>query len=235
MKLFYNIFIVFFMLTGSVCAAQDIMEFVVVNDAKDSFVNVRADASAKGKVLQKLANGTVVYALSQKDNWISVEFGEGEKAVSGYIYKSFTTLLPTFKEIKLNASTTNSAFFTGDGIAITITKGKFIKDKHTYTYSKDSNVVETIDDKEIWGTDGTMPATQYTSITVTFGEQKIELPQSAFQNLFHPNLDDTHVYYNSSTDTLYIVAVNGDGAGGYCVALIIQGKKYKGRVVNVPF
>ncbi|WP_169336032.1 SH3 domain-containing protein [Flavobacterium rivuli] len=235
MKLFQNIFAALFMLAGSSCLAQDIMEFVVVNDAKDSFVNLRADASAKGKVVQKLANGTVVYALSQKDNWISVEFGEGKKVMSGYIYKSFATLLPTFKEIKLNANTTNSAFFTGDGIAVTITKGKFIKDKHTYTYSKDNNIVETIDGKEIWGTDGTMPTTQYTNVTITFGEQKVELPQTALQNLFNPNLDDTHVYYDSTTDTLYIAAVNSDGAGGYCAALIIQDKKYKVRVVDTPF
>ena len=234
MKLFQNIFIALIMLAGSSCLAQDIMEFAVVNDSKDSFVNLRADASAKSKVVQKLANGTVVYALSQKDNWISVEFGEGKKVVSGYIYKSFATLLPTFKEIKLNASTTNSAFFTGDGIAVTITKGKFIKDKHTYTYSKD-NILETIDGKEIWGTDGTMPTTQYTNVTVTFGEHKVELPQTAFLNLFNPNLEDTHVYYDSSTETLYITAVNSDGAGGYCAVLIIQGKKYKGRVVDVPF
>ena len=235
MKLFQNIFVALFMLAGCSCLAQDIMEFVVVNDAKDSFVNLRADGSVKGKVVQKLANGTVVYALSQRDNWINVEFGEGKKVVSGYIYKSFATLLPTLKEIKLNANTTNSAFFTGNGIAVTITKGKFIKDKHTYTYSKDNNIVETIDGKEIWGTDGTMPTTQYTNITVTFGEQKVELPQTAFQNLFNPNLEDTHVYYDSSTDTLYITAVNSDGAGGYCAALIIQDKKYKGRVMDVPF
>lgn len=235
MKVFCNLIIVLFMLTGSLCMAQEIREFVVVNDAKDSFVNLRTAASSKSMVERKIANGTVVYAMEEKDNWVSVEFFEGDKYIHGYVYKSFATLLATYKDIKPNASTTNSAFYKGDNIAISLTQGKFLKDKHTYSYYKDSNVIEKVDGEGAWGTGAAVPATQYTNITVTFGEQKVELPQVALKNLFNPNLDSTRIYYNSTTDTLYITAVNDDGASGYCVAFVIQGKKYKGRALVAPF
>jgi hypothetical protein len=235
MKLLRHLFITLLILAGSSCIAQEIREFVVVKDVKDSFVNVRKEASAKSKVERKIANGTVVYALEEKDNWISVEFFEGDKFIHGYVYKSFATLLATLKEIKPNASTTNSAFFSGGGIAVTITKGKFLKDKHTYSYYKDSDSIEKVDGEGAWGTGASIPTTQYTSITATFGEQKVELPITALKNLFDINLDSTLIYYDSITDTLYITAVNGDGAAGYCVAFIVQGKKYKDRALVAPF
>ena len=82
-----------------------------------------------------------------------------------------------------------------------------------------------------------MPKKEYKSIEVKIRGKQVSIPQSAYSDLYQPNLytDLNFVYYDKDNDILYIVALNGDGAGAYTVCWQIEKGVYKGRKVGIPF
>lgn len=167
---------------------------------------------------------------------MSVEHIQDGKFVKGYVYKDRMELLSSFKPVKGISSSENAVSFSDSNIKIDIAKTDFIKADHKYTYSKQNpGMVEAIDGKEIWGTDGNIPKKEYKSVTIRIGNDMIRLPKQALENLYEPNLDYTSAHYDPVHDTLYIMAFNSDGAGGYGLVWIIENKKYKTRAVAYPF
>jgi len=65
--------------------------------------------------------------------------------------------------------------------------------------------------------------------------QKIEIPASALENLYEPNLENTEAFYDDKNDILYIASMNSDGAGGYNVLWVIEKRQYKTRHVFYGF
>ncbi|GJH40990.1 hypothetical protein RCZ04_15400 [Capnocytophaga sp. HP1101] len=133
-------------------------------------------------------------------------------------------------------------FFEGKGVSITLTSQDFDKNKHTITYVKGQGITK-IDGKTFQGTDGNMPKREYKSIEVVVNGKRVTIPKSAYSDLYNPNLDVADsdyytynsVYYDKETDTIYIVASNGDGAGGYAVCWQIEKAVYKGRKIGRGF
>ncbi|NDI98616.1 hypothetical protein GWA97_05975 [Flavobacterium sp. LaA7.5] len=235
MRLFQHIFFLLTLLVSPVLSAQDIMEFVVLNDPNDSHVNLRKTASAKSDIVKKFPNGSVLFCFGQKENWISAEYFENDELISGYIYKDLAKVVSDFTEIKAVSVTKHAAIFKDQNTYVSIIVTPFTKDNHKLTYTEDGNILTAIDGKRIWGTDGGFPRLEYKSIIINISDKIIELPKEAIHNLYEPNLDYTRIYYDEINDTLYITALNSDGAGAYTVALIIKNKKYKERVVEIPF
>jgi hypothetical protein len=92
--------------------------------------------------------------------------------------------------------------------------------------------LEQINGKAIWGTDGNIPNYQYNQIILSIGSDKINLP---CENLFEPNLENTAVYFDEKKNTIYITALNGDGAGSYAVLWVIKNSKFIDRFITIPF
>lgn len=70
-----------------------------------------------------------------------------------------------------------------------------------------------------------------TTAQFTFGKRTVFVPIDGLKNLFDPNLGYTEVHYDRKKEILYVSALNGDGAGGYVVLLIIEQGQYKTRMV----
>ena len=112
------------------------------------------------------------------------------------------------------------------------------KSKHSFKYHKEyRDVIEKIDGKLFWGTDGNMPKREYKSIEVKIRGKQVSIPQSAYNDLYESYLytEFNSVHYDKDNDILYIVANNGDGAGAYMVCWQIEKGAYKGRKVGIPF
>ena len=208
--------------------------FAVIND-KDGYVNVRKEKSVHSKVLKKLDNNSLifvfVYDKAQDGNWIHPDY-------EGYIYNDRVKWIHKFPQIAKGIAKGNTIVFEGKEIQVTLATEKFDKDKHSFKYHKEyRDVIEKIDGKPFWGTDGNMPKKEYKSIEVKIGGKQVSIPQSAYSDLYEPNLytDLNFVYYDKDSDTLYIVANNGDGAGAYMVCWQIEKGVYKGRKVGIPF
>ena len=228
--------ILLFFLISNVVFAQVIEggAFAVIND-KDGYVNVRKEKSVHSKVLKKLDNNTLIFVLEYDKayygNWI---YADNE----GYIYNDRVKWIEKLPKIAKGITKGNTIVFEGKEIQVTLSTEKFDKDKHSFKYHKEyRDVIEKIDGKPFWGTDGNMPKRQYKSIEVKIRGKQLSIPQSAYNDLYESYLytEFNSVHYDKDNDILYIVALNGDGAGAYMVCWQIEKGVYKGRKVGIPF
>ena len=208
--------------------------FAVIND-KDGYVNVRKEKSVHSKVLKKLDNNTLifvfVYDKAHDGNWIHPDY-------EGYIYNDRVKWIHKFPQIAKGIAKGNTIVFEGKEIQVTLATEKFDKSKHSFKYHKEyRDVIEKIDGKLFWGTDGNMPKREYKSIEVKIRGKQVSIPQSAYNDLYESYLytEFNSVHYDKDNDILYIVANNGDGAGAYMVCWQIEKGVYKGRKVGIPF
>ena len=208
--------------------------FAVIND-KDGYVNVRKEKSVHSKVLKKLDNNTLIFVLeydkAQEGNWI---YADNE----GYIYNDRVKWIEKLPKIAKGIAKGNTIVFEGKEIQVVLSTEKFDKSKHSFKYHKEyRDIIEKIDGKLFWGTDGNMPKREYKSIEVKIRGKQVFIPQSAYSDLYQPNLytEFNSVHYDKDNDILYIVANNGDGAGAYMVCWQIEKGVYKGRKVGIPF
>ena len=228
--------ILLFFLISNVVFAQAIEggAFAVIND-KDGYVNVRKEKSVHSKVLKKLDNNTLIFVLEYDKayygNWI---YADNE----GYIYNDRVKWIEKLPKIAKGITKGNTIVFEGKEIQVTLSTEKFDKSKHSFKYHKEyRDIIEKIDGKPFWGTDGNMPKREYKSIEVKIRGKQVPIPKSAYNDLHESSLyiEFNSVHYDKDNDILYIVANNGDGAGSYMVCWQIEKGVYKGRKVGIPF
>ena len=208
--------------------------FAVIND-KDGYVNVRKEKSVHSRVLKKLDNNTLifvfVYDKAHDGNWIYVDN-------EGYIYNDRVKWIEELPKAAKGVEKKNAIHFSGKDIQVVLSSEKFDKSKHSFKYNKEyPDAIEKIDGKTFFGTDGNMPKEAYKSIEVKIRGKQVSIPQSAYSDLYEPNLytDLNFVYYDKDSDSYYIVATNSDGAGAYMVCWQIEKGIYKGRKIGIPF
>ena len=208
--------------------------FAVIND-KDGYVNVRKEKSVHSKVLKKLDNNTLIFVLEYDKayygNWI---YADNE----GYIYNDRVKWIHNFPQITKGIAKGNTIVFEGKDIQVALSTEKFDKSKHSFKYHKEyRDIIEKIDGKPFFGTDGNMPKEAYKSIEIKIRGKQVPIPKSAYNDLYESYLytEFNSVHYDKDNDILYIVANNGDGAGAYMVCWQIEKGVYKGRKVGIPF
>ena len=228
--------ILLFFLISNVVFAQAIEggAFAVIND-KDGYVNVRKEKSVHSKVLKKLDNNTLIFVLEYDKayygNWI---YADNE----GYIYNDRVKWIEKLPKIAKGITKGNTIVFEGKEIQVTLSTEKFDKNKHSFKYHKEyRDIVEKIDGEPFWGTDGNMPKREYKSIEIKIRGKQVPIPKSAYNDLYESSLyiEFNSVHYDKDNDILYIVTLNGDGAGAYMVCWQIEKGVYKGRKVGIPF
>ena len=212
-------------------------QFGIISD-KDGFVNVRNSPNISNNIIDTLTNGQIVFCLEAEGEWRPTDYDLSRQNKSGYIHNSRVKFIEEFDKISYDKLTDSTITFKKDSIKLIITKTKFNPKNNKLQYHKgdtsknEMSWLEKINGKEIWGTDGNVPKHQYGQITLTFGKDKINLP---VDNLFEPNLDYTTVNIDSKNRTIYITAMNSDGAGGYAVLWIIENGIFKQRITTIPF
>ena len=209
-------------------------QFGIIAD-KDGFVNIRNSPKISNNIVDTLTSGQIVFCLEEEGEWRPTSYHlNGQHCKSGYIHKSRIKLIDDFNKIPYDKLTDSIVTFKKDSIKLVITKTKFNPRNNKLQYHKGnpSSWLEKINGKEIFGVDGNVPKNQYGQITLTFGKEKIQLP---IDNLFEPNLDYIAVNIDEKNKTIYISAMNSDGAGSYAVLWIIENGKFKQRITTIPF
>ena len=208
--------------------------FAVIND-KDGYVNVRKEKSVHSRVLKKLDNNTLifvfVYDKAHDGNWIYVDN-------EGYIYNDRVKWIEELPKVAKGVEKKNAIHFSGKDIQVALSTEKFDKSKHSFKYHKEyRDMIEKIDGKPFWGTDGEMPREEYKNIQIYINGKQVFIPKSAYDDLYEPTFytENNSVYYDKEHDSYYIVATNSDGAGTYMVCWQIEKGIYKGRKIGIPF
>lgn len=205
---------------------------------KDGYVNVRNEANSQSEIIGKINSGEIVYIFNIGDydgNWLNIDFKKGDSVLTGFIHKSRLKPISEYEYIPPVSKVENEAEFYYRNIKVIIKSEPFNYQANEKYFTEeqlhDDYVVQKYKGQEIWGTDGTIPRTHYTSITVRIGNQIIEIPKKEIENLFNVNNELASCYLNEKNETLYITLKNSDGAGSYEVLFIIEKEKYKGRKV----
>jgi len=220
-----------FLFSSFVCCGQ----FSVIRD-EEGYVNIRKTADGQGVIIDTLKNGHLIYCLDREGNWINIDYSKNGKELSGYIYNDRYHLVSKYQEVTMVADSGNFVKLGRDSIEVNISQRKFQQPLHKYKYYKEAkDLVELIDNKKYWGTDGEMPKTEYKSIIVKIGRTKITLPQSALHNLYEPTIYNSRVHFDKGKNILYIHSMNSDGAGSYEVIWKIENGKYKERFIAYGF
>ncbi|WP_337085168.1 SH3 domain-containing protein [Elizabethkingia anophelis] len=203
---------------------------------KDGYVNVRNDANNQSKIVGKIASGEVVYIFNHGDefgNWLIVDYHtKNGDLLTGYVHNSRVKPLSSYETIPVAVEEKYKATFILKNIQVTIKTQKFDYEKnknHFKTYQYPKYPFEIYKGQEVWGTDRTIPDTQYQSIQVAIDGKETTIPQKEIESLFNPNLELTECFYDNKTETLFIACTNADGAGAYQLLVVIQKGKYAGR------
>lgn len=226
-----------FSATLLICAIHPCFaQFVEIVD-KDGYVNLRRESNVKSEIVGQIKSGEIAYIFNGDDfeQWQIVDYAiDSDSLLTGYIHQSRLKLLSSYEQIPAILSGENEAEFTLRNIEIKVKTEAFDYDKNkhhikTFQYAKYS--IEKYKGQEIWGTDGTTPRTHYQSIIIKIDGKKIEIPEKERENLFNPNAESTTCYYDEKSKSLFITAMNSDGAGSYEVLFIIKNGKYLGRKI----
>jgi len=210
-------------------------QFAIVSD-KDGSAYVRDHGEYKGKIIDSLKDGHMIYCMDIKGNWTNIDYTKKDNELSGYIYKDRYRFVSTFSAIPIVLNTPNKVKLKKDSIEIILTQSRFEKNKHKFKYIKEyPDQIELIDNKKYWGMDGGMPTEQFNKIIVKIGSKTIILPKVATNGLYQPNLGTAEIHFDKQTNTIYIETMNSDGAGGYEVIWKVENGVYKDRLVAYGF
>jgi len=209
--------------------------FAIISD-KDGYVNVRKDNGANSPIVGKIySNDIFGYDEADKSDWIKIYKQNWEHengSLEGYIHKSRIFPLSKFKSIKNVKSYKDSCVAVNDSLKIIIKSKLFNAKKHHLTYDRsETSILRKIDGLHIWGTDGNMPKRKISDVKLIKNGISIIVPESAFDNLFEPNLGTLQIYLGKA-NTIYVEMDNSDGAGAYSVIWIIKNGQYLKRYID---
>ena len=215
------------------CISSGYAQFVLI-DSKDPKVLVRSSPQQTAKnIVDTLHQNAIAFVVGKEGNWLNISYETNQKAYTGYIPSSKAKFLSKLQVVPCTELAEKSKVFQADDISVTIAIADFQAKKHSLQYG--NKTLETIDFKDIWGTDGTIPQSLYKKISIQIGKKQLNLPNIALQSLYEPNLKATEVYFAPQTSTLYLVANNGDGTGAYAVLWIVEKGNYQRRILEISF
>lgn len=208
-------------------------QYAIIND-KDGYVNVREEGKVSNNIIAKLKNGTIVYALepaTTNKDWTTIIY---QKESLGAVYSDRLKFIHNNTELKKTSQKSNELILKLAPFEVII-KSKTYDAKNKKLTKDKQGYITRINQKEIWGTDGMVPQTEYESITILDGNQKLNFPKSEYENLYNVDLKRTSAYYDTREKKLYIEASNSDGAGSYEVVWMFQNGKFIKKQIVIPF
>ena len=138
---------------------------------------------------------------------------------------------------------TNFMTFEANGIKATVTTAPFVTGKHKMDY--DEKYLIKIDKKPYYGNYGKLPLTMIKSITLTINGDSVNIPPSAYFDLYNLNFtfkdkqgvdrSSNGIYHSRDGHRLYLYLLCRDNSGSYEVTFVIQDKKYAFRVLDYGF
>jgi hypothetical protein len=204
----------------------------------DGYTNVRAGSGVNAKIIGEFHVGDVFGYGEEKNGWVNVIYYPADsfdtRILEGYIHKD--RLLPIYD---LQRITENSKKLTNghlelrtDSLTVELITAPFQPNQHVLEKDQGGSI-QKIDGKRPLGTDGEMPLEKLTSLRVTISGNKMDIPATAWENLYNPTLETCKVFVNISTGFMYIsLTTTHISAGGYEMVWIFKSGRYVRRYVD---
>jgi hypothetical protein len=119
--------------------------------------------------------------------------------------------------------------FKNDTLSLTIKTSSFNKSTQNFNLN------------ETWGTDGTLPKRQISSIDLTVHSEYYPIDKKFYSNLYEPNINFSNAHslsncYIVPNGKLILTMFNSDGAGAYTLLMVIDFEgKVDQRIVGFGF
>eukprot|EP01133_Synstelium_polycarpum_P017779 gene17779-21209_t len=202
----------FFLLwfVGLIIFSADLHAQLILIQDKDGYTNMRNKPSKNGAVVSKITTGQIGmlreefapgHAVSEHWSWVGkgnyfssdrLNWKYDPQPAEGYIHRSRYLLVQDLPALKSELVEGNSRSFGNDSLQVEIFQREFQASKHKIRTVNGS--VDAIDDHFIWGTNGGLPLTETSEISVTVKGKKWQIPYQAIQDAYQPNLERCNVY-----------------------------------------
>jgi hypothetical protein len=211
-------------------------QFATIKDP-DGFTNVRTAANINAKIIGRLHDGDVFTYGEEKNGWVNITYFPADSServyLDGYIHKD--RLLPLEKLHCLlenrRPATNHRLRVQNDSLTVELTTTAFREKDHTL--QKDKGMIQKIDGKRPLGTDGEQPLAQLIRLRVTIKGDTIDIPATAWENLYDPTLETCTVFADNRSGFMYIhLLSNRSAAGGYEMVWIFKNNRYVKRYVD---
>ncbi|MFN2430612.1 MAG: hypothetical protein ABR574_11385 [Cryomorphaceae bacterium] len=203
---------------------------VAIIDDPDGWTNLRKDADGSSNVVHRLLDSEVFWydweALSNQQEWIKIFITRNPYTLGQNPYDCFEGYIHSSRIKPLDSLT----IYNGSDFQISYTIADF--DSTNRIIEKSGKWPISIDDRPIWGTDGTYPNNQIDSIKVRFGKERIQIHRVFYSDLF--GIDNSFEVYKNN-DTYMVHQWNGDGAGAYEIVWVFDKNGLKQRLVGTMF
>lgn len=230
-----------FILLSLIYTTIHAQEFAVIKD-KDGFVNVRKEKNKTSPVVGKLYSLEAFTCMPDQSDWWHIWYARDAETgnpsyIEGFVHKSRIVVLNNHATVNPKNVYADSAVLNVHGLIVIIKKQAFRAKNNKLQYSKAQprenigRILQKINGKNFWGTDGDIPKEVITDISVAKNKEPIVIPRNAFNDLYQPNLKTLSVYFGPE-NTLYIFMQNSDGAGSYAIFWIIKNNKFYKRYID---
>ncbi len=152
----------------------------------------------------------------------------------------------SLREFDVLSQTQHTITLMLDDIKVHIARGPFNHTARSLSYYGPYGYVYKIDGRFFWGYDGSAPERQIYAVQVFFGNELMELPRSAYRDIFEPNFCFrrralrpvecyARAFLSEDGQRLYIYMLNSRVPSLYEVCWIISRGEYLGRVVDYAY
>lgn len=219
--------IIFLLLISNLSFSQE-FEFGIIQD-EDGFSNVRKAPTLKSEIVGTIKTNELIFVFDNEANndWFNIKSSK----ISGFVNKSRIKHLTDFLEVDPSNQSENNIRFKSSNFSIDIFSEKFNRKKYSISWEAKGGYIKLIDGGIFYGTDGEIPKSVIKSIILKINEKIISVNNNQLKDLFEPNFDNTQVFYDKSTQTIYLTMHNSDGAGAYSVAWIFKPNQLPKRFV----
>jgi len=231
-------------------------QLAIINDP-DGYVNIREGRSKDAKITGRLFDGDFFLATPGEEpggDWWEVYYsadpGELENYklawyrknnltdgkvlyLQGYVYKSRILPVDSLASVARGTirRTKNTVSLTNDSVRFFMRTTNFVQKNHLI--EKDSGgFVTAIDHRRPMGTDGDLPRTEITEISLTIQGMPVEFTRKHYRDLYEPNLETVNLVTDRRGGLILTMPFNSDGAGAYCAAWLIRDRKMVRRYVD---
>jgi hypothetical protein len=225
----------FFLFFGLSFFRHSFGQYAILKD-KDGFVNVREKGDVRSNIKDTLHNDKIIFFWDKpQGEWVSIDFLKNGKPRSGYVHRSRVQFIESFIKFNHKQKSDSLLEMKLDSITISMAAGKFQKIKRSLKFGDNSSFLISIDGKHVWGADGNTPKKEYRSFVIKSGNQTSAVEIQYWHDLFEPSFDFTDAYLDKGSGTIYLLASNSDGAGGYAVIWVIKNNQIINRQIDIPF
>lgn len=197
-------------------------------------INLRKEPSIHSDILMQIPKNEIIYFLPTNEpinKWYPITYKINEKNIQeGFIYESrlrFLNNYPAFTKKKISDKEWS---FVYNNMQINIQITDF-----DYAANKKDFINNFYKGKAIFGIKENadkIRLQQYFNIIIKIGKHSFRIPKKELENLFQPNANATNIYYDESTNRIYITVVNGDAESSYDLIFIIENGKYKSKHIH---